>query len=64
MKKLGFKLLVGGILIAACTLTSCKSNGYGCDYGFSSIEANQEVQEIDFIEEKSERFSYSKVTKE
>ena len=64
MKKLGLKLLAGGILIAVCTLTSCKSSGYGCDYGFTSHENENNISEDSECIETKITYQYTKVTRE
>jgi len=65
MKKLGTKILLFGALVASISTTSCKSNGYGCDYG--AIENEATFDQIDQTEEDiktKETFTFVKYTKE
>lgn len=65
MKNLGLKLLVGGALIATFSFTSCKSNGYGCDYGaHETIEEIQTPETLEIDEAQEAKVSYTKYSKE
>jgi len=65
MKKLGVKLLAGGILLAMFSFTSCKSNGYGCDYGaVESQDVIEETQTLEVEDALEEKYTYTKFTKE
>jgi len=65
MKKLGIKLLTASAIFACFALTSCKSNGYGCDYG--AIENEEKTENIEQKNQEliaEENFIFVKYSKE